>query len=55
MTPFISQAILNQLPSIPTQQALIFGTSIKLPVLFKVKEAKPLPNSDNNNIVENWK
>ena len=54
MTPFISSSILDQLPSIPTQKALIFGTGVNLPVLFKVKTADPMPDSKNNNIVKNW-
>ncbi len=55
MTPFISKAILSQLPSIPQQEALIFGTATNLPVLFKVNDADPLPDSKNNNVVKNWK
>ncbi len=54
MTPFISRTLLEQLPSIPNQEALIFGTATNLPVLFKVKDANPLPKSGNNNIVKNW-
>ena len=54
MTPYISKAILNQLPSIPRQEALIFGTATNLPVLFKVKDANPLPDSKNNDISKNW-
>ena len=55
MTPFISESILKQIPSIPKQEALIFGTATNLPVLFKVKNADPLPDSKNNDIVTNWK
>ena len=54
MTPYISKAIIRQLPSIPRQQGLIFGTATNLPVLFKVKDAYPTPDSQNNKIVENW-
>ena len=45
MIPFISPSILNQLSSIPTQEDLIFGTAVNLPVLFKVKTADPTPDS----------
>lgn len=54
MTPFISKAILSQLPSIPKQEALIFGTATNLPVLFKVKDAAPLPDSKSNDVAQNW-
>ena len=54
ITPHISETTLKKLPSIPTQHALIFGNSVNIPVLFKVNNAKPLPNSDNNEISINW-
>lgn len=54
ITPHVSDAVLKRLPSIPTQQALIFGHAVNLPALFKVNRADPLPRSDNNSISENW-
>ena len=54
ITPHISDAILKRLPSIPTQQALVFGHAVNLPAIFKVNTANPLPKSDNNNISKNW-
>lgn len=54
ITPHVSDAVLKRLPSIPTQQALIFGHAVNLPALFKVNNADPLPRSDNNSISENW-
>lgn len=54
ITPHISETTLKKLPSIPTQHALIFGSSVNIPALFKVNNANPLPNSDNNKISENW-
>lgn len=54
ITPHVSDAVLKRLPSIPTQQALIFGHAVNLPALFKVNRAEPLPRSDNNSISENW-
>ena len=54
ITPHISETILKRMPSIPTQNALIFGHSVNLPTTFKVHEANPLPKSDNNRISENW-
>lgn len=54
MTPFISDAVLKRLPSLPKQHALVFGTSVNLPTTFKVREAKPLPKSDDARIGELW-
>ena len=54
ITPHISETILKRLPSIPTQNALIFGHSVNLPTTFRVKDASPLPESENNRISENW-
>lgn len=54
ITPHISEATLKKLPSIPRQHALIFGNAVNIPTLYKVKNAFPLPDSDNNNISNNW-
>ena len=54
ITPHISETTLKKLPSIPTQHALIFGNAVNIPALFKVNDANPLPNSDNNEISKNW-
>ncbi len=54
MTPHISDAVLKRLPSIPTQQALVFGQAVNVPSLFKVNKADPLPKSDNNQVSKNW-
>lgn len=54
MTPFISEAVLKRLPSLPKQHALVFGTAVNLPTTFKVREAKPLPKSDDAKIGELW-
>lgn len=54
ITPHISETTLKKLPSIPTQHALIFGNAVNIPALFKVNNANPLPNSDNNEISTNW-
>lgn len=50
-TPFIAEAVLKRLPSLPKQNALMF---VNLPTTFKVKEAKPLPKSDDARIKELW-
>lgn len=54
MTPFISEAVLKRLPSLPKQHALVFGTSVNLPTTFKVRDAKPLPLSDDTKICDLW-
>ncbi len=54
MTPFISDAVLKRLPSLPKQHALVFGTSVNLPTTFKVRDAWPLPASDDAKIRELW-
>jgi DNA helicase HerA-like ATPase len=52
MTPFISNSVLQRLPSLPKQHALVFGTSVNLPTTFKVRDAIPLPASDDAKIRE---
>lgn len=54
MTPFISDAVLRRLPSLPKQHALVFGTSVNLPTTFRVRDADPRPKSDDTNIVNLW-
>lgn len=54
MTPFISEAVLKRLPSLPKQHALVFGTSVNLPTTFKVRQASPRPHSDDTKIVDLW-
>lgn len=54
MTPFISEAVLKQLPSLPRQHALVFGTSVNLPTTFKIREADPKPHSDDTKVVDLW-
>lgn len=54
MTPFISDAVLKRLPSLPKQHALVFGTSVNLPTTFKVREASPRPKSDDTRVVDLW-
>jgi hypothetical protein len=54
MTPFISEAVLKRLPSLPKQHALVFGTSVNLPTTFCVREVSPLPKSDDAKIRDLW-
>ena len=54
MTPFISESVLKRLPSLPKQHALVFGTSVNLPTTFRVRDASPLPRSDDAKIRDLW-
>ncbi|PDS35085.1 ATPase [Rhizobium anhuiense] len=54
MTPFISDSVLKRLPSLPKQHALVFGTSVNLPTTFRVRDAHPLPESDDAKIRDLW-
>ena len=54
MTPFISEAVLKRLPSLPKQHSLVFGTSVNLPTTFRVRDANPLPRSDDAKIRDLW-
>lgn len=54
MTPFISESVLSRLPSLPKQHALIFGNSVTVPTTFRVRDANPLPKSDDARIRHIW-
>lgn len=54
MTPFISDTVLRRLPSLPKQHALIFGNAVNIPTTFKVRDAKPTPNSNDTQIRDLW-
>lgn len=54
MTPYISEEILNELPYIPRQQALIFGSAVNMPMMFKVRDAQPKPESADNAVLKHW-
>lgn len=54
MTPFISEAVLSRLPSLPKQHALIFGNAVSVPTTFRVRDAAPTPKSDDAKIRQIW-
>lgn len=54
MTPFVSRNVLDRLTSLPKQSALIFGNAVTIPTIFKVRQAYPLPRSDDAKISESW-
>jgi uncharacterized protein len=54
MTPFISEAVLRRLPSLPKQHALVFGNSVNLPTTFRVRDAVPPTRSADAKIRDLW-
>ena len=54
MTPFISKNVLDRLPSLPQQFALIFGSAVNIHMTFKVRTANPVPKSEDSMIVKHW-
>ena len=54
MTPFISETVLKRLPSLPKQHALIFGSCVEIPTMFRVRDANPTPNSNDTQVRDLW-
>jgi len=54
IVPSINQDLLNQLPALAQQTALIFGDCVRSPALVKIREAKPLPQSDDPEFFRHW-
>jgi hypothetical protein len=46
--------ILDQLPIIPQQHAIITGDCVKTPIQVKIDDVFPTPNSHNPKFIENW-
>lgn len=49
-----NEDILQQLPILPQQHAIIMGDAVRTPVQAKINTANPRPNSNNPKFVENW-
>ena len=49
-----SSEVLNQLPILPQQHAIILGAAVRTPVMARINTASPKPKSDNPHFVENW-
>lgn len=49
-----SSEVLNQLPILPQQHAIIMGDAVRTPVMVRINTANPKPKSDNPRFVENW-
>jgi hypothetical protein len=46
--------ILEQLPIIPQQHAIITGDCVRTPIQVKIDDVKPTPNSHNPKYIERW-
>lgn len=46
--------ILNQLPTLPQQHVIIMGDCVRTPIVAKMNDANPRPNSNNPSFVDNW-
>lgn len=46
--------ILSQLPTLPQQHVIIMGDCVRTPVVAKMNTAKPTPNSNNPEFINNW-
>lgn len=44
----------SQLPTLPQQHVIIMGDCVRTPVVARMNTAKPLPNSNNPEIIKNW-
>lgn len=46
--------ILNQLPTLPQQHVIVMGDCVRTPIVARMNDAKPKPNSNNPKFVANW-
>ena len=46
--------ILNQLPTLPQQHAIIMGDCVRTPVVARIDTANPTPNSNNPEFISKW-
>ena len=46
--------ILDQLPIIPQQHAIITGDCVRTPIQVRIDDVNPTPNSHNPKYVERW-
>lgn len=49
-----NEDILQQLPILPQQHAIIIGDAVRTPVQVKIRTISPTPNSNNPKFIENW-
>ncbi len=46
--------ILSQLPVLPQQHVIIMGDCVRTPIVARMNDAKPRPNSNNPEFITNW-
>ena len=46
--------ILSQLPTLPQQHVIIMGDCVRTPIVARMNDAKPRPNSNNPEFISNW-
>jgi len=46
--------ILNQLPTLPQQHVIVMGDCVRTPVVARINDANPRPNSNNPEFISNW-
>lgn len=49
-----SSEVLNQLPILPQQHAVILGDAVRTPVMARINTASPRPKSENPKFIEIW-
>jgi len=49
-----NEDILNQLPVLPQQHAIIMGDAVRSPLQVKLRDVLPKPNSDNPEFLSRW-
>lgn len=49
-----NEYILNQLPVLPQQHAIVMGEAVRSPIQVKLREVNPKPNSENAEYFNNW-
>ena len=49
-----NEDILQQLPILPQQQAIIMGDAVRTPVQVRINDASPKPDSDNPQFIKKW-
>lgn len=49
-----NEDILNQLPVLPQQHAIVMGEAVRSPIQVKLRDVNPKPNSENPEYFNNW-
>ena len=54
IVPEIHSTLLEQLPSLASQTALILGECVRAPMHLKIRTASPIPQSENPMLWDHW-